>query len=107
MENFIFNILAHNLVIQMRMAKKIKEKRIRLNLPSISSPNSSSNSSATSNQDALLTNLQLAANLEESNLIDMFFELEAELEKGICRDVISLINADGEQGSIFCNKIYI
>ena len=139
-EHFIMNILAHNLVIQMRMLKKAKEKKASATPPSISaspsntllnkmnagtpntaspiSPITTSNSSqsaaATTNMNmnssynmtpvsAAYANKMLAAQsiaaLNEANLIETFYELEAEIEKGICRDNITYNSTDIEHGT--------
>jgi hypothetical protein len=46
----------------------------------------------------LLANAQAIANLNETNLVEMFFDLEAELEKGTCRDEIAYSSNEREQG---------
>ena len=108
------NILANNLIIQLRMFKKAKEKRSKLNqsnnslkneilksLDELSNPQNLSSDSSKSNQSSpskekskkilisdLLSNasFNLAvhsdSNKKESCLNDLFFDLEAEREKG-------------------------
>lgn len=85
-EQFLLNIIAHNLVLQMRLLKKAKEKRNKLKAASTATTNALDKEQL--NQTAI----------NESNLIDMFFDLEAELEKGICRDQVSFDSGDTEQG---------
>jgi hypothetical protein len=128
-EHFIMNILTHNLVIQMRMLKKAKEKREASPSTPSSSPSSnilnkinsstSANSTPTSNTNtntssntplfssfnmptAFNSSKMLAAQskaaLNESNLIDTFYELEAEIEKGICRDNVTFNSPEKEHG---------
>lgn len=112
-EQFIMNILVHNLVFQMRMLKKAKEKRSKLAQDNTllkneiikaikeltearesSSPSTPSEQTSASEKKKVLINdllnngsfLQAAqnyANLKENNLIDLFFDLEAEREKGL------------------------
>lgn len=110
-EQFIMNILVHNLVFQMRMLKKAKEKRSKLALDNTllkneiikaikeltevkesSSPSASEQTSASEKKKILINDLlnngsflqaaQNYANLKENNLIELFFDLEAEREKG-------------------------
>ena len=99
------NILAHNLVIQMRIYKKAKEKRLNAPIPSsvlMNKLNSSTGSNSPSINNGNSSNLMAAAQAiaasNETNLIDMFFDLEAEIEKGICRDNISYSSAEKEHG---------
>ena len=118
-EQFIMNILAHNLVVQMRMLKKAKEKRSKLTednsliknaiMKIINEKSEGHKTSEASNPhekkliiNDLLTNplflsaAKASANLSESNLIDLFFDLEAEHERGICRDDVTYNSADKE-----------
>jgi hypothetical protein len=96
------NILANNLVIQMRILKKSKEKvlngtyLIKNNLIASSILNNDVLSPS-----KLLLAAQSIATQNESNLIETFFDLEAEIEKGICRDQISYGSVDKEQGTVF------
>ena len=125
------NILTHNLVIQMRMLKKAKEKREASQSTPSSSPSSNilnklnsstnANTTPTSNTNtstnassntplfssfnmptAFNSSKMLAAQskaaLNESNLIDTFYELEAEIEKGICRDNVTFNSPEKEHG---------
>jgi len=78
------NIIAHNLVVQMRLLKKAKEKRTQ-----------SAKNSKSEEKPALIPAAQ-----NEINLIELFFDLEAEIEKGICRDQISYDSIDKEHGII-------
>lgn len=102
-EHFLMNILAHNLVIQMRILKKSKEKvssasnSIKNNIIASSILNNDTTSSA----KLLLTASQSIAAQNESNLIDTFFDLEAEIEKNVCRDQISYSSLEKEQGLPF------
>jgi sorting nexin-13 len=102
-EHFLMNILAHNLVIQMRILKKSKEKvssasnSIKNNIIASSILNSDTTSSA----KLLLSASQSIAAQNESNLIDTFFDLEAEIEKNVCRDQISYSSLEKEQGLSF------
>lgn len=123
------NILAQNLVFQMRMFKKAKEKRSKLNLdntvlkneilkaikelsdqqstsPNLQTSSSQPQNSSDKNKKILINDLlssssflqaaMTAANQNESNLVELFFDLEAEKEKGICRDDISFNSGDRE-----------
>lgn len=107
------NILANNLIIQLRMFKKAKEKRSKLNQNNNSLKNDilkalDELSNSQSNPDSLKSNqssptkernknilisdllsnssfnlaVQSDANKKESSLNDLFFDLEAEREKG-------------------------
>lgn len=121
------NIVAHNLVTKMRMLKKAKEKRNKLNQdntmlrneiikaikelsesqgPSNSPKSQQSNSNQAHHKKILINDLltnqsflqaaQAAATQHESNLIELFFDLEAEKEKGICHDDISFNSNEKE-----------
>jgi hypothetical protein len=89
-EHFIMNILTHNLVIQMRMLKKTKENRTFCSSPQLNSPKT------ISSQSSKMQQAQLQATLNEANLVDAFFELEAQIEKVICRDIITYSSAEKE-----------
>lgn len=73
----------------MRLLKKAKEKRNKLKAAS---------TATTATTNALDKEQLNQTAINESNLIDMFFDLEAELEKGICRDQVSFDSGDTEQG---------
>ena len=114
------NILAHNLVVQMRMLKKAKEKRSKLTednsliknaimkiINEKSEGQKSSEPPPNPHEKKLIINdlltnplflsaAKASANLSESNLIDLFFDLEAEHERGICRDDVTYNSADRE-----------
>ena len=89
-ENF-FTYLSHNLVVQMRLFKKAKEKHNQMK------STSTSLSSLSSNDE----NISQSAEFSSSNsnhhhhnngshhLVEIFFDLEAEIEKVICRDQVS------------------
>ncbi len=67
-------IVSHNLVVQMRLFKKAKDKQNILNL---------------SNDEDFLETKYKSNFQNESNLVEIFFDLEAEIEKIICRDQVS------------------
>lgn len=121
------NILTHNLVIQMRMLKKAKEKRDASPSTPLSSstilnklnsstnvantPISNTNTSSSVNfntpnaftsSTSINLNKMLAAQskaaLNETSLIETFYELEAEIEKGICRDNVTFNSPEKEHG---------
>jgi hypothetical protein len=125
------NILTHNLVIQMRMLKKAKEKRDASPSTPLSSstilnkltsstnvaitPTSNSNASSSvplfstfntpnsfTSSTSINPNKMLAAQskaaLNETSLIETFYELEAEIEKGICRDNVTFNSPEKEHG---------
>ena len=58
----------------------------------------STNSFSSSNSSRMLAAQSLAI-LNETNLIETFYELEAEIEKGICRDNITFNSIDKEHGT--------
>ena len=105
------NILTHNLIIQMRMLKKAKEKRTPFSSSSVSLLNKSSGTLASSNNSTSTNSpfsqahasrmlaAQSLASLNEANLIEVFYELEAEIEKGACRDIITFNSAEKEHGT--------
>ena len=65
-------------MVQLRLLKKAKEKLV--------------------NQKRQQNSAVLERN--ESYLVDLFFDLEAEVENDICRDQISFESNDREQGSL-------
>ena len=91
-EQFLLNIIAHNLVVQMRLLKKAKEKR--------------NQSKTTKNSKNDEKPLLIPAAQNETNLIELFFDLEAEIEKGVCRDQISYDSIDKEHGIIILILIF-
>lgn len=84
-EHFLLNIVAHNLVVQMRLLKKTKEKLI---------DKKKREANTTLADDAA----QNQSYFNETLLVDVFFDLEAEIENDICRDQISFESNDREQG---------
>jgi hypothetical protein len=82
-ENFIINTMANNFLLHMRIYKKAKE-RLRLDKQA----NSNLINSSASNQSVN----------EDLSLIELFFDVEADIEKGICRDEISQNSNGKEQG---------
>lgn len=99
----MLNIIAHNLVVQMRLLKKAKEKRNQTKTTKSSSKNEDKpvNSSGGSNSNG--SSMPTVAQ-NETNLIELFFDLEAEIEKGFCRDQISFDSADREHGTLIFFK---
>jgi hypothetical protein len=83
-ENFIINTMANNILLHMRIHKKAKE-RLRLDKQA----NSNLINSSASNQSVN----------EDLSLIELFFDVEADIEKGICRDEISQNSNGKEQGN--------
>lgn len=79
------------MVIHMRILKKAREKMRKANSPQSSRASTSSSETVLTNANFqkmyLNTINQIRAN--EKSLIEIFFDLEAEIEKGICRDCIS------------------
>ena len=75
--------LANNFVLHMRIFKRAKE-RMKLEKNVNSSTKSPGN----------------AAMSEDCALIEMFFDLEAELEKGICHDEVAYQSNGREQGLV-------
>ena len=78
-EQFIMNTLANNFVLHMRIFKRAKEK-MKLN------------NSMNKNQNKASVNENIA-------LVEMFFDLEAELEKGICHDEVAFNSNNRELGT--------
>lgn len=90
----------------MRILKKGKEKlkNTTSNVPSAqnSTPTTRLDSSVNSNEtslpyEKLLANAIAQARNSEKNLIEIFFDLEAEMEKSICRDCVSYSSKDVEE----------
>ncbi|CAF0922022.1 unnamed protein product [Brachionus calyciflorus] len=82
-ENFFTNVLAQNLVVQIRMFKKAREK-LKKNQKS-ESINPALNLKNQSNE-TLFKNAQSIAQNNQKSLVEGFFDIEADFEKGICRD---------------------
>ena len=105
-EHFFMNIVAHNLVIQMRLLKKAREKRNTLNSSGanaqafnlLSGTAGSSSSTIKIPKSTLVSAAHTAAHANESMLIEVFFDLEAELEKNMCRDDITFNSSEKEHG---------
>lgn len=111
-EQFIMNTLANNFVLHMRIYKKAKEKlKIDKQNGVITTPQTPSSLSTTaiSNNNPMISlssslnsNSSLSAvglnglSNDELYLIDYFFDIEADLERGICRDEISH-NSNGKE----------
>jgi hypothetical protein len=92
-ETFILNTLANNFVLHMRIYKKAKEKL----------KNEKQNGANTINNSNLNSTSNTITN-DDLNLIEMFFDVEADIEKGICRDEISQNSNGKEQGIFFIYK---
>ena len=112
-EQFIISIVAHSLIVQMRILKKAREKLKNTNSPLLSlssstttptTTKSSSESLTNSNYPKLFGNAINKAKTNENNLIEMFFDLEVEIEKSICRDCISYNSKEIEDGNYFVKK---
>ncbi len=84
------NTLANNFVLHLRIFKKAKEK-LQQNINSNANNNvgSSSNNNNSGNNATTIIN-------EEASLLEYFFDLEADLEKGICRDEVCY-NLNGKE----------
>lgn len=88
-ENFIINTLANNFVLHMRIYKKAKEK--------LRADKQNNNNSNLLNSSNLNSTPSSSAN-DDLNLIETFFDIEADIEKSICRDEISQNSNGKEQG---------
>lgn len=75
----------------MRILKKSKEK-VKANTNLLSNSHASSPMHKDSNEfyQFLMTNAQSILKSSNKNLSEAFFDLEAEIEKGVCRDNVSL-----------------
>ena len=103
------NMLAHNLVIQMRMFKRARDKVATAAAAKTTTPGPNLASAASSHHlveaasIAALTSpssfahAKSVAAAHELSLVDTFFELEAEIEKGVCRDLITVHASDRER----------
>jgi hypothetical protein len=78
----------------MRILKKAKEK-MRL---ASSKTTTASEPLTTSNFQKMFINTINMSRANEKNLIEMFFDLEAEIEKSICRDGIAYNSKEIEDG---------
>lgn len=87
----------------MRIQKKAREKLRQQNsaLPRSSEPLS------TGNFQKMFLNTIYQTRGNEKNLIEIFFDLEAEIEKGICRDCISYNSKEIQDGDPFFGVIYV
>lgn len=95
-EQYIINIVAHSLIIHMRIHKKAREKLRKASSPS--SRNSGGESLTNANFQKMFTNTLNQIRANEKSLVEAFFDLEAEIEKGVCRDCISYNSKEIEDG---------
>jgi hypothetical protein len=79
----------------MRIMKKAREKLKNINAANTTRSNESL---TTANYQKLFANAVGMAKTGEKNLIEMFFDLEAEIEKSVCRDCISYNSKEIEDG---------
>jgi len=95
-----------NKVLKNEILKAIKELSDQQAVLSNSINSQSQNVPSEKNKKILINDLlsnssflqaaKMAANQNETSLVEFFFDLEAEKEKGICRDEISLNSSDKE-----------
>ena len=109
-EQFFLSFLAQNLLIQMRMFKKARDKvKVHTSATTNSIVNNASvkltsfksiNSNSQATNEAIFCTLQSIGNANEASLNDLFFELESELEINVCRDCVSSSSSEREKGKI-------
>lgn len=91
-DNFVTNVLLQNLLIQIRIYKKSRE-RARNVKKSDSSPNNLS-------YDQLYKSFQTLSETNKANFVECFFDTEVDIEKNFCRDNICIDQKEEQNGKI-------